>query len=78
MVTLSVIKADVGGFVGHSGPHPDLPAEAREKLNPFHVQQILEAFIGLSRIEPKPDAQQPQPKLSPDSSDSTAADRKTG
>ena len=57
---------------------PDLPAEAREKLNPFHVQKILEAFIGLSRTEPKPDEQPLQPKSSQDSSDSTAADRKTG
>ena len=56
----------------------DLPKEAREKLNPFHVQAIFEAFMGLSRIEPKPDAQ-PQPKkLSQDSSDSMAASRKTG
>ncbi len=57
---------------------PELPIAIRDKLNPFHVQQILEAFIGLSRIEPKPDAQ-PQPqKLSQGSSDSTAASRKTG
>ena len=31
-VTLSVIKADVGGFVGHSHMHPDLLEEARERL----------------------------------------------
>lgn len=57
---------------------PDLPTEVRAKLNPFHVQQILEAFIGLSRIEPKPDAQRQPPKSSQDSSDSTAALPKTG
>ncbi len=57
---------------------PDLPAAAREKLNPFHVQQILEAFIGLSRIEPKPDAQPLPEKSLQDSSDSTADVRKTG
>ena len=28
-VTLSVIKADVGGFVGHSSVHPNLLAAAK-------------------------------------------------
>lgn len=32
-VTLSVIKADVGGWVGHSGVHPALLEEARERLD---------------------------------------------
>ena len=32
-VTLSVIKADVGGFVGHSSVHPDLLNEARGYLS---------------------------------------------
>jgi fructose 1,6-bisphosphate aldolase/phosphatase len=27
-VTLSVIKADIGGYVGHSSSHPDILAEA--------------------------------------------------
>lgn len=31
-ITLSVIKADVGGFVGHSGMHPDLMDRANEVL----------------------------------------------
>ena len=31
-VTLSVIKADVGGFVGHTSVHPDLLDTARERL----------------------------------------------
>lgn len=31
-LTLSVIKADVGGFVGHSHMHPDLIEEAQEQL----------------------------------------------
>ncbi len=31
-VTLSVIKADIGGWVGHSAIHPDLEASARESL----------------------------------------------
>ncbi|MEJ2191769.1 MAG: fructose-1,6-bisphosphate aldolase/phosphatase [Nitrospirota bacterium] len=33
MITLSVIKADVGGFVGHTSIHPDLMKKAQEKLN---------------------------------------------
>lgn len=32
-ITLSVIKADVGGFVGHSNVHPELLAKARECLS---------------------------------------------
>ena len=31
-LTLSVIKADVGGYVGHSHMHPALIAEAQERL----------------------------------------------
>jgi fructose 1,6-bisphosphate aldolase/phosphatase len=31
-VTLSVIKADIGGYVGHSSMHPDLMEKARELL----------------------------------------------
>ncbi len=31
-VTLSVIKADVGGYVGHSSSHPDVLATAEKKL----------------------------------------------
>ncbi len=31
-VTISAIKADVGGFVGHSDVHPDLLAKARDRL----------------------------------------------
>ena len=57
---------------------PDLPADVRDKLNPFHVQKILDAFIGLSRIEPKPEEQPAPKKSSRASRDSTAARRKTG
>ena len=57
---------------------PDLPHEVREKLNPFHVQKILDSFIGLSRIEPKPEEQQAPKKSSQDSPASTAVSRKTG
>ena len=31
-ITLSVIKADVGGYVGHSDSHPDLLAKANESM----------------------------------------------
>ena len=31
-ITLSVIKADVGGYVGHSAMHEDLMEEARRRL----------------------------------------------
>jgi len=31
-ITLSVIKADVGGYVGHSESHPDVLAKAGECL----------------------------------------------
>ena len=31
-LTLSVIKADIGGYVGHSESHPDILAKARESL----------------------------------------------
>jgi fructose 1,6-bisphosphate aldolase/phosphatase len=32
-ITLSVIKADVGGYVGHSNVHPELLEKAREMLS---------------------------------------------
>lgn len=32
-ITISVIKADVGGFAGHSGMHPDIPKIAEESLS---------------------------------------------
>ena len=57
---------------------PDLPAKVRAQLNPFHVQKILDAFIGLSRIEPKPEEQPVPKKSSRGSRDSTAVSRKTG
>ena len=31
-ITLSVIKADIGGYVGHSASHPDILAKADECL----------------------------------------------
>jgi fructose 1,6-bisphosphate aldolase/phosphatase len=32
MLTLSIIKADTGGFVGHSSVHPRMVDEARERV----------------------------------------------
>jgi len=40
-VTLSVIKADVGGYVGHSESHPDVIAKAAECLNKVKKDGML-------------------------------------
>jgi fructose 1,6-bisphosphate aldolase/phosphatase len=40
-VTLSVIKADIGGYVGHSESHPDILARARELLAKAKKQGLL-------------------------------------
>ena len=39
-ITLSVIKADIGGFVGHSSVRPEL----REKANECLAKQNFEDF----------------------------------
>ena len=39
--TLSVIKADVGGFVGHSSIHDDLINEAKERLEAAQTQGLI-------------------------------------
>jgi fructose 1,6-bisphosphate aldolase/phosphatase len=44
MVTLSVIKADIGGFVGHSSVHPDLKAAAIEQLTFARANGLLIDF----------------------------------
>jgi fructose 1,6-bisphosphate aldolase/phosphatase len=41
MLTISVIKADVGGFVGHSAMHPDLQASAREQMEAAKQKKTL-------------------------------------
>ncbi len=33
MITLSVIKADIGGYVGHSSSHPLVMEKANERLD---------------------------------------------
>jgi fructose 1,6-bisphosphate aldolase/phosphatase len=43
-VTISVIKADIGGFVGHSSSHPDILAKARECLTPLKEKGFLIDF----------------------------------
>ncbi|MBI4287238.1 MAG: fructose 1,6-bisphosphatase [Chloroflexi bacterium] len=40
-VTLSVIKADIGGYVGHSSSHPDILVLARESLEKAKKQGLL-------------------------------------
>jgi fructose 1,6-bisphosphate aldolase/phosphatase len=40
-ITLSVIKADVGGYVGHSTSHPDVIQGAKESLEHAKQQGIL-------------------------------------
>lgn len=57
---------------------PGIPDEVRDKLNPYHVQQIAETFIGLSRIDAKPGERPNRKKSSRGSSASTAAARKAG
>jgi fructose 1,6-bisphosphate aldolase/phosphatase len=40
-ITFSVIKADVGGFVGHSAMHPELIATASEQLETAQRQDLV-------------------------------------
>jgi fructose 1,6-bisphosphate aldolase/phosphatase len=44
MITFSVIKADIGGWVGHSNMHPDLIAEAKEHMGKAKGQGLLVDF----------------------------------
>lgn len=43
-ITVSVIKADIGGWVGHSAIHPALIESAREKLAPAKTSGLLVDF----------------------------------
>jgi len=43
-ITLSVIKADIGGYVGHSSMHPDLIHEAMEQLTAAQARKQLVDF----------------------------------
>ena len=40
-LTLSVIKADVGGYIGHSSSHPDVVQRAKEMMEHAKVQNLL-------------------------------------
>ncbi|MFP3974667.1 MAG: fructose-1,6-bisphosphate aldolase/phosphatase [Dehalococcoidia bacterium] len=44
MITFSVIKADIGGYVGHSSSHPDVLAKAQELLDKAKGQGLLVDF----------------------------------
>jgi fructose 1,6-bisphosphate aldolase/phosphatase len=44
MVTISVIKADIGGFVGHSASHPEVLDTAREDLEQARQRGLLIDF----------------------------------
>ncbi len=41
MITLSVIKADIGGYVGHSSSHPDIIANAQQMLEVAKTSGLL-------------------------------------
>ena len=41
MLTLSIIKADTGGFVGHSAVHPDMIDLARWALDEVRTSELL-------------------------------------
>jgi len=40
-ITLSVIKADIGGYVGHSSSHPDVLQKAKERMESAKKQGLL-------------------------------------
>jgi fructose 1,6-bisphosphate aldolase/phosphatase len=42
-ITLSVIKADVGGYVGHSNVHPELLEKAREMLSEHPL--LIDSYV---------------------------------
>jgi len=43
-ITLSIIKADVGGFVGHSSIHQELIEEAEDRLEAAQTQDLIVDF----------------------------------
>ena len=51
-ITLSVIKADVGGYVGHSAMHDDLLEEARRRLGLAAVATALAVFGAVVAVQP--------------------------
>jgi hypothetical protein len=51
-VTLSVIKADVGGYVGHSSMHQSLLDRAKEMLSVEEVMERLKSRFKSYRLAP--------------------------
>ena len=45
MVTISVIKADTGGYVGHSSVHPDMMAEAIRRVDEERGQLLIDGHV---------------------------------
>ncbi len=43
-VTVSVIKADIGGYVGHSASHPDILVRARELMDRARADGVVTDF----------------------------------
>ncbi|UCE17964.1 MAG: fructose 1,6-bisphosphatase [Gemmatimonadota bacterium] len=43
-ITLSVIKADIGGYVGHSSSHPQILKKAEERLDKARHKKLLVDF----------------------------------
>ncbi|MEA4924333.1 MAG: fructose-1,6-bisphosphate aldolase/phosphatase [Syntrophomonadaceae bacterium] len=44
-ITLSVFKADVGGFVGHGSVHPDMLQEAKRSLGEQGADILIDSFV---------------------------------
>ena len=42
MITLSLIKADIGGYVGHSSMHPSLMEKGRECMEKDDLKRAAE------------------------------------
>ena len=43
-ITLSVIKADIGGFVGHSGVHPEVLQKVQE-VGLKEVEKVISLIV---------------------------------
>jgi len=46
METLSIIKADTGGWVGHSSVHPEMLATAERALHSVRHTLIIDGQVG--------------------------------
>jgi fructose 1,6-bisphosphate aldolase/phosphatase len=45
MVTMSIIKADTGGFVGHTAVHPEMLATAQDHLEKAKTGLLLDGQV---------------------------------